>query len=92
MSLRMECRELDWRKPQTLSNKVSLISNRFPLNAGIYIFWPFPPLPPGGGGKFVSKLNNREEFEGGLEKRKRGKKKKKEKRDKTHVKILYVNN
>ena len=40
-----------------------------------YIFWPF-----------LSKLKNREEFEGGLEK---GKKKggKKEKSDKTHVKI-----
>ena len=80
MSLRMECRELDWRKPQTLSNKVSLISNRFPLNAGIYIFWPF-----------VSKLNNREEFEGGLEKRKEkgGKEEKKKRVIKYTLKYLY---
>ena len=39
-----------------------------------YIFWPFPPI-------FLSKLKNREEFEGGLEKRKgkRGKRRKKRK-------------
>ena len=44
-----------------------------------YIFWPFPP----------NKFKNREEFEGGLEKRKGigGKRRKKEKSDKTHVKI-----
>ena len=44
-----------------------------------YTFWPF-----------VSKLKTREEFEGGLEKRKGkggGKEEKKEKSDKTHVKI-----
>ena len=43
-----------------------------------YIFWPFPPLPPWRE-NFLSKLKNREEFEGGLEKRKAkgGKKKKK---------------
>ena len=37
----------------------------------------------------MSKVKNREEFEGGLEKRKgkRGKRRKKEKSDKTHVKI-----
>ena len=37
----------------------------------------------------LSKLKNREEFEGGLEKKERGRgeKKKKEKSDKTHVKI-----
>ena len=53
-----------------------------------YIFWPFPP-PPGGGWEFLSKLKNREEFEGGLEKWKgKGeKRRKKEKSDKTHVKI-----
>ena len=51
-----------------------------------YILWPFPP--PRGGEEFLSKLKNREEFEGGLEKGKeRGEKKKKEKSDKTHVKI-----
>ena len=38
-------------------------------------------------GKFLSKLKNREEFEGGLEKRK-GKEEKKEKSDKTHVNIV----
>ena len=39
--------------------------------------------------KFLSQLKNREEFEGGLEKRKGkgGKEEKKEKSDKTHVKI-----
>ena len=36
--------------------------------------------------KFLSQLKNREEFEGGLEKRK-GKEEKKEKNEKTHVKI-----
>ena len=47
------------------------------------IFWP------GGGNFFLSQLKNREEFEGGLEKRKeKGEKEgKKEKSDKTHVKI-----
>ena len=45
--------------------------------------------PPGGEGKFLSLLKKREEFEGGLEKRKGkgGKSRKKEKSDKTHVKI-----
>ena len=39
--------------------------------------------------KFLSKVKNREEFEGGLEERKGkgGKRRKKEKSDKTHVKI-----
>jgi len=52
-----------------------------------YIFWPFPP--PWGGEEFLSKLKNREEFKGGLEKRKGkgGKEENKEKSDKTHVKI-----
>ena len=47
-----------------------------------YIFWPFPPL-------LLSKLKNREEFKGGLEKRKgkEGERRKKEKSGKTHVKI-----
>ena len=56
--------------------------------SGIYILAICPPPP--WGGNFLSKLKNREEFEGGLEKkaRKRGeKKKKKEKIDKTHVEI-----
>ena len=48
-------------------------------------------IPPGGGwgGEFLYKVKNREEFEGGLEKRKGkgGKEEKKEKSDKTHVKI-----
>ena len=58
----------------------------FLFNQG-YIFWPFPR--PGGGGKFLSKVKNREEFEGGIEKRKEkgGKRRKKEKSDETHVKI-----
>ena len=45
--------------------------------------------PPGGGEEFLSKLKNREEFGGGLEKRKGkgGKEENKEKSDKTHVKI-----
>ena len=44
-----------------------------------YMFWPF-----------LSKLKNREEFEGGLHEKREGKRwerKKKEKSDKTHVKI-----
>ena len=54
-----------------------------------YIFWSFPS-PLWGGGEILSKLKNREEFEGGLHEKKegkRGEKKKKEKSDKTHVKI-----
>ena len=53
---------------------------------GIYIL-AIPPPP--GGVNFLSKLKNREEFEGGLEERngKGGKRSKKEKSDKTHVKI-----
>ena len=47
-----------------------------------YIFWPFPP-PLGGGEQFLPKLKYREEFEGGLRKRK----KKEKKSDKIHVKI-----
>ena len=49
-----------------------------------YIFWPFPPKE-----ELLSKLKNREELEGGLEKRKGkgGKEENKEKSDKTHVKI-----
>jgi len=39
--------------------------------SGIYIFWPFAPPP--WEGEFLSKLKNREGFEGG----KRGEKKKK---------------
>ena len=45
----------------------------------------FPP-PPGGGG-FLSKMKNREEFEGGLHEKGREKGGKKEKSDITHVKI-----
>ena len=56
--------------------------------AGIYIL-AIPP-PPLGEGKFLSQLKNREEFEGGLEKRKgKGGGEKKEKNDKTHVKYLF---
>ena len=55
-----------------------------------YIFWPFPH-PPGGGG-ILSKVKNREKFEGGLEKRKgKGwKRRKKKKRVIKHtLKYLY---
>ena len=48
-----------------------------------YIFWPFPR------GEFLSKLKIREEFEGGLEKRK-GKEEKKVKRVIKHV-LKYLN-
>ena len=43
-------------------------------------------------GKFLSKVKNREEFEGGLEKRerKREKKRKNEESDKRHVKIKKI--
>ena len=45
--------------------------------------------PPWEGGNFLSKLKNREEFEG-LEKRKgKGGKEEKRKSDKIHVKYLY---
>jgi len=56
------------------------------LKAGIYIL-AIPP--PWGGEEFLSKLKNREEFKGGLEKRKGkgGIEENKEKSDKTHVKI-----
>ena len=47
-------------------NKIILLTvNHFSSYQG-YIFWPFPP--PWGVGNFFSKLKNREEFEGGLEK------------------------
>ena len=49
-----------------------------------YIFLPSPP--PWGG---MSKLKNREEFEGGHGK-KEGKRRKKEKSDKTNVKIYEI--
>ena len=51
--------------------------------SGIYILAIPPP------GKILSKVKNREEFEGRLEKRKGkgGKRRKKEKSAKTHVKI-----
>ena len=62
-----------------------ITKTRAPRSTGIYIL----AIPPRGGGKFLSKVKNREEFEGGLEKRKgKGeKRRKKEKSDKTHVKI-----
>ena len=52
-----------------------------------YIFCPFPP-PPGGGWNFVQ-IENREEFEGGLHKKRKekGEKRRKKKSYKTHVKI-----
>ena len=47
------------------------------------------PPPALGGWEFLFRLKNREEFEGGLEKRKgkEGKEENKEKSDKKHVKI-----
>ena len=39
--------------------------------AGIYIYSEH--FPPGGGGFFLSKFKNREEFEGGLHKKRKGK-------------------
>ena len=58
----------------------------FVRDSGIYIL-AIPPSP--GGWEFLSKFKIREEFEGGLEKRKGkgGKEEKREKSYKTHVKI-----
>ena len=55
-----------------------------------YLFWPLLP-PPWGGGTILSKLKNREEFEGGLEKRKEkgGKKEKRKKVIKHTLKYIY---
>ena len=54
-----------------------------------YIFWPFL-LPWGAGGVFLSKFKNREEFEGGLEKERKGGKEEKKKRViKQTLKYLY---
>ena len=39
--------------------------------AGIYILAISPP--PTGGGEFLSKMKNREEFEGGLHEKRKGK-------------------
>ena len=65
---------------------LTTIKNEVYSLTGIYILAIPPPL---GGGKCLSKLKNREEFEGGLEKgkEKEGKEENKEKSDKTHVKI-----
>ena len=62
----------------------AVLHERVTVRAGIYIL----AIPPRGGG-FLSKLKNREEFEGGHEKRKgkEWKEEKIEKSDKTHVKI-----
>ena len=55
---------------------LQIIHQEIQLEAGIYILAISTPPP----GNFLSKLKNREEFEGGLEKKKgkRGEKKKKE--------------
>ena len=55
-----------------------------------YIFWPFNPLPPGRE-NFLSQLKKREEFEGGLEKRKGngGKRRRKKRVIKHMLKYLY---
>ena len=37
------------------------------------------PLPPEGGGHFLSKLKNKEEFEGGLYEKRKGKEEKRKK-------------
>ena len=57
------------------------------LNQG-YIFWPFSPHLGGGGGEFLSKLKNREEFEGGLHEKTKGKRGKRV--IKHTLKYLYV--
>ena len=62
------------------------------LNSGPYMAIHQPQGPPGvGGGEFLSKLKNREEFEGGLEKRKgkRGKRRKKKRVIKHTLEYLY---
>jgi len=54
--------------------------SRFLTQVQGYIFWPFPP--PLGGEEFLSKLKNREEFGGGLEKRKgKGGKRRKQRKE-----------
>ena len=45
----------------------SRCASLYPSTKG-FIFWPFPPRR-GGGGDFFPRLKNREEFEGGLKKR-----------------------
>ena len=61
---------------ETLQSQITIIQMQYGYysNQG-YIFWPFPP-------NFLSKLKNREEFEGGIEKKKGklGKRRKKEER------------
>ena len=47
-------------------------------------------FPPPGGGKFLSKLKNREEFEGGLEKGKEKEKKRKGKGEKKKRVIKHM--
>ena len=42
--------------------------------------------PPGGGGEFRPDLKNREEFDGGLQKKRKRKKRKKEKKEKKREK------
>ena len=45
-----------------------------------YIYWPFPSPP--GGEEFRPDLKNREEFDGGLQKKRKRKKRKKGKKEK----------
>ena len=79
-----------FREERVLDLKNGLKTGRrvnftFVLSRDIYSGHP----PHHGMGEILSKLKNREEFEGGLEKKegKRGERRKKEKSDKTHVKI-----
>ena len=59
------------------SDEINLIRDE----AGIYIL---AISPPPGGGEFLSKMKNREEFEGGLHEKRKGKggKRRKKKREK----------
>ena len=84
-SLLCTCQKIHKRWP--FVEKIRLIRTISSLQG--YTFWPFPP--PLGGIFFLSKLKNREDIEGGLEKRKGkgGGKKKIRKSDKTHVKIPF---
>ena len=63
-----------------------ILENLVDTKTGIYILAIPPPA-----GEFLSKLNNREEFEGGLEKRKEkgGKEEKKKRVIKYTLKYLY---
>ena len=70
------------RGSPSISSTPSLLQSAWIHARDIYIL----AIIPSRGGGFLSKLKAREEFEGGLEKRK-GKEEKKEKSDKIHYEI-----